>query len=766
MTVRRRTPIRQAATATVGALVAAGLSALAAPAAQAATLPSGFTETAAISGLTAPTAALFGADGRVFIGEKSGVIKTYDSLADTTPTTVADLRPQVHNFWDRGLLGMVLDPSYPTRPYLYVLYALDAVPGGTYPRWGDQCPTPPGATTDGCLITGRLSKLTLDANHVAINEQPLITDWCQQFPSHSVGTVTFGSDGALYLSGGDGASFNYVDYGQTKNPCGDPPLPAGSNLSPPAAEGGALRSQSVRRPAGEPVTLDGTVLRVDPDTGDGLPGNPFSSSTDANARRVIATGLRNPFRFTVRPGTNELWVADVGWNTWEEVNRIPNASDAVAENFGWPCYEGAGHQSGYDSANVDVCETLYAPGDPNVNAPYYAYNHSAKVVPTDSCPTGGSSVTGVAFENGSNYPGTYHNALFFADYTRKCIWAMLAGANGLPDPTRIVPFVTGSSSEGAVQLLIGPGGDLFYVAMDAGQLRRVSYPTGNRAPTAVATATPSSGPAPLTVQFDGTGSSDPDGDAITYAWDLDGDGAYDDSTAAQPTFTYPTQATVPVGLRVTDPAGAAGTTTVTVTVGQPPSDDPAPVIDTPSTSLRWVVGQTVAFSGHATDPQDGTLPASALSWQLNLQHCSSPSDCHTHVVQTWTGVASGSFSAPDHSYPSYLDLVLTARDSSGRTASTTLRLDPQTVTLSFATSPSGGLQLVVNGTSQAAPFTRTVIVGSSNSVSAPNPQSAGKWSYTFTSWSDGGAQTHNITAPTASTTYTARYNKCTPGRAC
>jgi glucose/arabinose dehydrogenase len=755
---RRRTVFTHVAGVTAAVVIAAGVSVLQAQPAAAA-VPAGFTDTAVVTGLTSPTAVSFGTDGRVFIAEKSGLIKTYDSLADTTPTIVADLRPAVHNFWDRGLLGLALDPTYPARPYLYTLYALDAEPGGTFPRWGDQCPNPPGATQDGCLITGRLSRLTLNASHVAITETPLITDWCQQFPSHSIGTVTFGPDGALYVSSGDGASFNYVDYGQTGNPCGDPPLPAGSNLSPPTAEGGALRSQSVRRPAGEPVTLDGTVLRIDPDTGDGLPGNPYFSSANPNARRIIASGLRNPFRMTTRPGTSELWAGDVGWGTWEEVNRIPVANDSTAENFGWPCYEGAARQGGYDSANLNLCESLYAPGDPGHNAPYYAYNHSAKVVPTDPCPTGGSAIAGLTFENGSTYPGDYRGALFFADYTRNCIWAMRAGASGQPDPGQLVPFVTGAA--GPVQVVTGPGGDVFYVAMNSGELHRVSYPVGNRPPTAVATAEPSSGSAPLTVQFNGTGSSDPDGDDITYAWDLDGDGAYDDSTSSQPVFTYNTSTLV--GLQVRDGAGATGTTTVAVSVDEPPSDDPLPVIDSPPSTLQWSVGQTVTFSGHAIDRQDGTLPASALSWQLTLQHC--PSNCHAHVVQTFDGVASGSFAAPDHEYPSFLELTLTATDSSGRSASTTVQLNPRTVTLNFATSPSG-LQLAVNGIAQATPFSRTVIVGSSNSLSAPTPQTAGNKTYTFASWSDGGAGTHNIIAPAVSTTYTARYVKCGQSRPC
>lgn len=364
-------------------LVAASVSVLPA----AAVTPPGFSDTAVITGLTQPTAAAFASDGRLFIAEKSGILKVYDSLSDPTPTISADLRTQVHDFWDRGLLGLAIDPQFPIRPYVYVLYSYDAMPGGSAPRWGDTCPSPPGATDQGCVITGRLSKLTIGADGVATAETPLITDWCQQYPSHSIGSVTFGPDGALYVGGGDGASFNFADYGQVGNPCADPPSPAGTNLSPPTAEGGALRSQSVRRAAGEPVTLDGAILRVDPDTGVAMPGNPFIGSTNANARRIIAYDMRNEFRFGFRPGTNELWVGDVGWNTWEEINRIPNATDNVAENFGWPCFEGVGRQSGYDNANLNICESLYSAG--GQTSPYYTYNHSASVVAGDGCPMNG-----------------------------------------------------------------------------------------------------------------------------------------------------------------------------------------------------------------------------------------------------------------------------------------------------------------------------------------------------------------------------------------
>jgi hypothetical protein len=200
--------------------------------------PTGFSDTVAISGLVQPTAVAFGGDGRVFVAEKSGLINVFDSLSDTTPTVFADLRTQVHNFWDRGMLGLTLDPQFPTRPYVYALYTYDAVPGGTAPRWGtaggtsDGCPNPPGATADGCVVQARLSRLTASGNQMTGSEQVLVTGWCNQFPSHSIGTVTFGPDGALYVGAGDGASFNYTDYGQTNNACGDSPSPAGTDLAP------------------------------------------------------------------------------------------------------------------------------------------------------------------------------------------------------------------------------------------------------------------------------------------------------------------------------------------------------------------------------------------------------------------------------------------------------------------------------------------------------------------------------------------------------
>ncbi|MGH3648684.1 MAG: PKD domain-containing protein, partial [Micromonosporaceae bacterium] len=583
----------------------------------------------------------------------------------------------------------------------------------------------------------------------------LINDWCAQYPSHTIGDLQFGGDGKLYVSGGDGASFNWADWGQDGNPvnpCGDPPGGVGGAMSPPTAQGGALRSQDVRT-LSDPTGLDGTLLRLDPVTGAALPDNPlYNTTTDANARRIFAYGQRNPFRFTFRPGTNELWAGDVGWGTWEEINRVVSPT-ASAVNFGWPCYEGNARQGSYDNANLTLCESLYTGA--GQTAPYFTYNHGSKVVAGESCPSGGSAISGLAFHpaSGGEYPAGYRGALFFSDYNRDCIWAMLPGTNGLPNPANVITFVAGASNP--VDLEAGPGGDLYYVNIGGGTIQRIRYTPNNAPPTAAASATPNAGDAPLTVQFDATGSSDPDpGEVLSYAWDFTDDGSTD-ATGLTAQHTYTSVGSYTAKLTVTDTLGATDTELIPISVGNGP---PTATIDTPAASTTWKVGDTISFTGHASDPQQGTLPASALDWQLRLYHCheSDPTDCHLHYLRDWEEVASGSFSAPDHEYPSYLELALTATDSGGLTHTTARRLDPKTVDLTFGSDPVG-LQLSAGGHSGAAPFTRTVIVGGAVGVSAPSPQSSGGVSYSFVSWSDGGGQNHTITAPATATTYTARY---------
>ncbi len=727
----------------------------------------GFSESVVFSGLKNPTVVRFLPDGRVLVAEKSGLLKTFPNLTTNTYTVVADLRTATHNFWDRGMLGLAVPPGFDPassddwRRYIYVLYAHDALIGGVAPKWGtvdgtsDPCPAPPtgpGATTDGCVVSGRLSRLLAAGTDWTASEQVLLEDWCQQYPSHATGALDFGADEKLYVSGGDGASFGNSDWGQyggtiqaqgnpgtyytPANPCGDPPFPLGTPQTMPTAEGGSLRSQSPRRTPGEARLLNGAILRVDPSTGDPLPDNPLYSSSDANEQRIIAYGLRNPFRMIVRPGSNEVYIAEVGWETWEELNKIPDLS--LARNFGWPCFEGNATQ--YTGLNI-------CPTQAQTVAPFLTYNHSASLVAEDGCSTGSSSIAGMAFYQGaSNYPPNYANALFFSDYSRKCMWVMFPDGNGNPDPASTAAFAS-SVVTGPVDLQTGPDGNLYFVDFNGGRIIRVKYGLN-----AVASASPTSGTAPLLVNFNGSATTPAQaGDTLTYAWDLDGDGQYDDSTAVSFAFTYTSPGTFTARLRVTDQRGALDLSDpIMISAG---NTAPTAFIDAPLSSLTWKVNDSIVFSGHATDPQEGTLPATKLDWTVRIQHC--PSDCHAHTYQTFDDVAGGSFPAPDHAYPSYLEILLTATDSKGLTHTTSVSIQPETVALQFRTAPAG-LRLQVGTVTGAAPLNLTVIRGSANAVDALAPQGSFPNVWDFQSWSDAGAEQHTITA-SASATYTATY---------
>ena len=127
-----------------------------------------FTDSVVFSGLTGPTATRFASDGKVFVAEKGGKIKLFSSVSATTPTVYADLSKNVDDYWDRGMLGLAIDPNWPAQPYVYTSYTYDSPIGGASPRWSDGCPTPPGPTTDGCVVSSRLSRLSAGADYRAL----------------------------------------------------------------------------------------------------------------------------------------------------------------------------------------------------------------------------------------------------------------------------------------------------------------------------------------------------------------------------------------------------------------------------------------------------------------------------------------------------------------------------------------------------------------------------------------------------------------------
>ncbi|MGH2354679.1 MAG: PQQ-dependent sugar dehydrogenase, partial [Chloroflexota bacterium] len=517
-------------------------------------------------------------------------------------------------------------------------------------------------------------------------------------PSHSVGNVKFAPDGSLFVTLGDGAHFNNVDNN-------------------------ALRTQNLD-------LLSGKVLRITPD-GAGVPGNPFwTGEASANRSKVWAYGLRNPYRFNLRPGAGSglPYIGDVGWNRWEEINVA-----AAGVNLGWPCYEGNAIQSGYEPKSV--CQALYAQGSSAVRFGLVVWDHAG----TSSAATGGAFYTGTA------YPSPYQGAYFYGDYSRSWMRSLRVDASDNLIAGSDAQFATGA--DGPVDIEMGPDQNLYYLAINRNELRRIRYVSGsNTPPTADASANPTSGLAPLAVQFSSVGSNDPNGDPLDYTWNF-GDGSAT-SALPNPQHTYSANGPYTATLTVDDGRGGTSDDSVTIVVG---NEAPVVTITAPSASLTYKVGDVITFAGSATDAEDGTIGGAGLAWEVIIQHCPGGL-CHVHTLTTGSG-SGGSFTIPDHGDESYFEIRLTATDSAGLTDTTSVAIQPQTVQITLATAPQG-LQVVYDGTSGPAPLTRTTIVGSAHTIHAPSPQG----SATFASWSDGGAQQHNVTVGETDVTYTANFD--------
>jgi glucose/arabinose dehydrogenase len=760
-------------------------------------LPPGFQDEVVFAGLEQPTNFRFAPDGRVFVAEKPGRILVFKNFEDTKPKVFADLRGDVYDNGDRGLLGLALDPEFDKgRPYVYALYTWDHVLGKnwdpTKPEYGDPgvsgdpgCPDQNSSAS--CLVSGRLVRLTessVDPGHAVEEggrpkEEELLGGWCQQFSSHSIGELQFGPEKALYVSGGDGASYESIpDYGQLgtpPNPCADAPTPAGVAPTTPAekeeAQGGALRSQNLK-------LLNGAILRIDPNTGVAFPGNPLAASADENTRRTIAKGFRNPFRFTFDPQSGQIYTGNVGSSEIEEIDRFPAPPNALF-NSGWPCFEGTERQFQFKELGLNICDSLYAGEPQSTSLPFFSYSHEQSVVPEDECPfESGSAISGISFYEGNQLPAKYKGALFFADAVRGCVWVMLAGNNGQPDPSTTTRFMREGKIYPGVKIAEGPDGYLYYAdlfsaeGLGDGAIHRIAYRP--KAPTADLEAEPPYGHydsgGDFETTLDASASTDPEGHSLTYEWDLDEDGAFETSGSAKTKTVVYTEAEQSdreadelspnrvVAVRVKDDEGFTSVARITVYPGDEP---PTVTITEPSPSYEWKVGDLIKLDAEAAE-SNGTPITSPRPyyWITRLAHCPDPAHplaCHVHPLQTFAGVLAPEFVAPQHDYPSYIEVILRASDERGLSGVATLNLDPHTVDLSLASEPPG-IELLAGSTKAISPFTVAEIDGSEILLSAPATATVGGKTYAFSGWSDGGARAHPIpVGPTNQTAFTAAY---------
>lgn len=444
------------------------------------------------TGLVQPTAIAIDSTQRMFISEQRGVVRVYQN-GQLLATPFMDLQAQVNNVQDRGMIGIALHPNFPATPYVYVSYTYD--PPETASRSGLA-----GRDGSGNRVA-RVSRFTADAaagyNRVLAGSEVVLvgtnstwanishpeldsTDDSTLAPSggqngelrdiliadsrsHTVGNLAFGPDGMLYVANGDGTSFGRVD-------------PRTS------------RVQSID-------SLSGKILRIDPITGAGLADNPFyNGDPAANRSRVYDFGLRNPFRFAFHPTSGQLYIGDVGWQTWEEVNT------GRGKDFGWPWYEGgSGTQNlktgGYQ--DLAAAQAFYN-SNPTVTAPVWSRSHA----------NGAVAIVVGDFYTGDKYPASYKNSLFISDFGDNQIRVLRLNADGSLASVSALNLNVG----GVVEMTMGRDGFLYYADLINGRIGRFEFTPAS----GLAAASVSDGAAPAVIG-DFTGDSGVDG-ADVLAW--------------------------------------------------------------------------------------------------------------------------------------------------------------------------------------------------------------------------------------------------------
>ena len=657
--------------------------------ARASTLPAGFSETT----INGPAGAnwnecvgmTFEDNGRMYVWERGGKvwIKEYGA---STWSLLIDISEEVGGWRDFGMLGFALDPNFRVNGYLYLMYVVDRHHLMNYgtPNYN------PSSNEYFAATIGRITRYTARSSdgfksvdytsrRVLLGETKS-TGFSILYESHGVGSLVFGTDGTLLASCGDGASYSSDDIGSAPETYYAQALSDG--IIKPKENVGAYRSQLVD-------SLSGKIVRIDPATGDGIPGNPFYDPANPRAARsrVWALGLRNPCRMTLRPDTGShlrsdanpgvLYIGDVGYGTWEDLN----VCTGPGQNFGWPAFEGIEVHSGYYNANVanlDAPNPLY----PASGCSQYFYFHdlikqntsvaankppfnnpcnSAQKIPGSipqflQTPPGvdwkhgttlartwiyngsglatainvgaaGSPVSGSMFPGncsiggvwytGSDFPAQYKNTYFHADFGANWIKSFVFDANN--KPVSVADFLTGGG--GIVAVATHPiDGGLYYITWST-TVQKISYSSnGNLPPTAVASANRNYGPGPLTVQFTGSGSTDPEGLPLTYNWNF-GDGT-PNSTAANPSHTFNAPAGVPtpytVTLKVTDNAGQTSTATLLISLNNTP---PTVTITSPVNGSKYPMTGNTVYDLRATvtdaESSDSQLK---YEWQTILHH--------------------------------------------------------------------------------------------------------------------------------------------------
>jgi cytochrome c len=674
-------------------------------------------------------------DLKVYYVELAGAVKVWEP--ETRQTRLIGNIP-VHRGNENGLLGLALDPEFASNRHLYVFYSAPPQEGPT----GFQHLSRFTLKANGDLDTSservllRIPHQRLICCHSA--GSLAFGPGGELYISTGDDTTPFETNSFAPID--DDVLRNNVpgDPENDANKAYDARRTSGNTND---LRGKILRIIPKDNPTGAPGP--GNTYDIPP----GNLFQPFESDPTKTRPEIYTMGHRNPFRISVDQETGWLYNGEVGPDAnndcfpgsstsctnnprgprgYDELNQIREAGNmgwpyCIAANYTTPdpidsfAYWDFTYPSGPSGAQFDCSG---APGGGPVNTSryntgltqtppaksallYWPYTPYPAGFPFTDVPTGGGR-TAIAgpiyhFQGGNptetKFPAYYDDKVFFADWSRDWIATLTLDDQGRA--AKVERFMGNTRFRAPHDMAMGPDGSLYLlewgeafnfagggINRDSG-LYRIDFARGKRTPLARASANPTSGPAPLTVNFSSEGTEDLDGDAITLQWSF-GDGTT--STDANPTHTYDNPGTYTAQLRVTDTTGKVGTATVTIDVG---NTRPTVRIDFPEDGgfIDW--GDDVNYRVTVTDPEDATIECDRVRVQLGLLHDAGGGASHIHPGTEQTG-CEGTFATqpdPGHDAGALLQQVVTATytDTGGQpgsqplTGGVTHRLWPKTV---------------------------------------------------------------------------------------